>query len=112
MNLKHKTKEGTTILIVEMEDSHLLNTIELFARQIKQFIDILDNPKERKKSEEVLFGKEVMSESEASNKLTSLTDKLVSYVFEAAIRGLDISKTLQAAYGRNTSMNINPKIEF
>ena len=112
MNLKHKTKEGVTMLIVEMGDEHLLSTIAIFCNNINTFRELLDNPKEMKKSERVLYGSEAMSEGEAGNKLLSLTDKLTSYVFEAAIRGLNISDMLQRAYGRKTVVNVLPKLDF
>lgn len=112
MNLKHKTKEGVTILIAEMGDEHLLSTIAIFCNNINTFREILDNPKEMKKSEKVLYGSEAMSDGEAANRLLSLTDKLTSYVFEAAIRGLNISDMLQKAYGRKTVINVSPKLDF
>jgi len=112
MNLKHKTKEGITMLIAEMEDNHLLSTINLFCNNIATFINVLDNPKELKKSQQVLYGAEVMSEGEASNKLVSLTDKLLPYVFEASIRGLNVADMLQQAYGRKAYETITPKIEI
>ena len=112
MQTKHKTSDGSTLFIFEMEDSHLVNTIKIFCGNISTFREILDNPKEMKKSEKILYGDSLMSESEAANKLASLTDKLAAYVFEAAIRGLNISEMLQVAYGRKTSMIITNKIDF
>lgn len=112
MNLKHKTKEGVTMLIAEMGDEHLLSTIAIFCNNIGTFREILDNPKELKKSEKILYGSDNMSEGEAGSKLLSLTDKLTSYVFEAAIRGLNVSGMLQKAYGRKAEVNISPKIDF
>ena len=112
MQTKHKTSDGSTLFIFEMEDSHLVNTIKIFCNQVSTFRDVLDNPKEMKKSEKILYGDSLMSESEATNKLASLTDKLAAYVFEAAIRGLNISEMLQVAYGRKTSMIITNKIDF
>lgn len=112
MNLKHKTKEGVTMLIAEMEDVHLIATINIFCNNINTFREVLDNPKELKKSEKVLYGSDTMSEGEAGGKLLSLTDKLTSYVFEAAIRGLDISSMLQIAYGRKVAVDVSPKLNF
>lgn len=112
MNLKHKTKEGITMLIAEMGDEHLLSTINIFCNNINTFREVLDNPKELKKSEKILYGSDTMSEGEAGSKLLSLTDKLTSYVFEAAVRGLNISNMLQIAYGRKTAVDVSPKIDF
>lgn len=112
MKTTHVTKEGDKLLIVEMADDHLISTINLFCKQVKQYREALDNPKEFKKSEEYLYGKDKIGENEAGNRLVSLTDKLSVYVFEASIRGLDVAKMLQEAYGRKELKEINPKIDF
>jgi len=98
---KHRTKEGVTIGIPEMEDSHLRNTIYLFIDRMKEVTAAMhqDNLKQYVITEGVEFDVE-----DAKRAFQSLKDKLKRYLYEATLRGMaddELAKKLQEAHGRS-----------
>ena len=98
----HKDKEGNEMLISQMQDSHLLATIRLFSRRAAQILDRLNQGSHIKLQGALKYSLH-FDEDELKEKLEEALlwniNRLVPYSFDAARRGLDISKELQAATG-------------
>jgi hypothetical protein len=101
----HTTKEGETLLIAQMEDSHLLATINLFCKNFEAARLVLKGNSQPFAGESVLnalnpeFSKDRVLDA-ARSAIRAYSSKLPDYICEAAIRGLDIAAPLQSAYGR------------
>ena len=99
----HTTKEGDSMLICSMEDSHLINTIKLILRHIKTASSVLCG----QQSENHLIAVFSPSYSAAAQKeraeesIRFYHRKIQPYIMEAALRGLDISALMQDAYKRS-----------
>jgi len=98
---KHKTKDGKLLLVSQMDDNHLKNTIGLVCRAIEKAIEGLEVDTEVSKKQAALYGiNRDHIRTHCSNALPVLTQKLYPYAAEAALRGIDISERLQKAFGR------------
>ena len=100
INYVHQTKDGSSMLVSQMSDDHLLNTIRLISRRSAQVLADLEN-------DQMLPGalghsmrneKQRVRQQLLSN-LEHWLDKLSPYVFDAARRGLDVSELVQSATG-------------
>jgi hypothetical protein len=100
INYVHQTKDGSSILVSQMSNDHLLNTIRLISRRSAQVLADLEN-------DQMLPGalghsmrneKQRVRQQLLSN-LEHWLDKLSPYVFDAARRGLDVSELVQSATG-------------
>ena len=103
----HQTKEGKIILIASMDNDHLSNTIQLHCRRIKEIISIIDTASmniEMTASQKVLTGvdklSKVFNKKALAANLEERIDKLMPYILEANIRGLNITPVLQDTFGR------------
>ena len=95
----HTTKDGIVMLIADMDDEHLSNTIGLFCRKIKAARLHIQKPKKTDFLSS-LFVDEDDIDHEAIIKKS--TERLLWYIFEASIRGMIFSGMLQQAFGRET----------
>ena len=104
----HTTKDGTTTLIAQMTDAHLLNTIKAFASRLYQSRLILENQhcpgNTLIKVLQPNFSSEAMKEK-AQDAIRYYHQSLQCYVFEAALRGLNIAELLQKAYDRSARIS-------
>ena len=103
----HTADNGTTTLIAQMTDAHLLNTIKAFASRLHQSRLILEN---RHCPGNTLirllqpsFSSEAVKEK-AQDAIRYYHQKLQPYVVEAALRGLDVTESLQKAYDRSAQL--------
>lgn len=101
---KHTSNQGITVLVAEMEDDHLMNTINVFCSKIKAARIRLDSNIEISNSSKHLYDTDKIDERAIGKSFKTLTEKVSKYVFEASVRGLDVSKKLQDAYGRKGSL--------
>lgn len=104
----HRTTEGREMLIAEMDDSHLLNTINLFCRRLAQAIQIM-NREENLVTDKVIAHLQPRYSAanlmaKARQELTKADQKIAAYIVEATLRGLNISPLIQKAYQRNTKI--------
>ena len=104
----HKTAEGHEILIAEMEDSHLLNTINLFCRRIGEAVRVINLEEDVKPDKVIAHLQPRYSAAnllaKARKELTDLDEKIAPYIVEAALRGLSVSALLQKAYQRDAQI--------
>lgn len=107
MKLKHTTKDGTVMFIAEMEDDHLKNTILMITNTLRAAKLALGGNVGLSKFNKAMFGiDDVTNEAKAKSLIQSCYDKVCPYVFEAALRGLDISKQLQDVFEREGRIEI------
>lgn len=101
----HTTMNGESMLICQMENSHLINTIKVIAKVIQTSQEILQEQVKPDPLMEVLNPKYLESIKErARQELRKCHDCIQPYVMEAALRGLDVTGILQSAYGRSTAV--------
>jgi hypothetical protein len=107
MKKYHETKNGEKMLIAKMDDTHLINTIKVYAAKIEQSLAMIDKYSTLKESEKILYGFEYNNKDltkEATQLIQSSTDGLAAYVFEASIRNLNVSQYLQKAFSRTSKI--------
>lgn len=107
----HKTKDGKMILISQMEDSHLKNTIDLFIKQIKECQSIMDDEVKHKSNlDYITSGLDMRnSKDRAESTLKKILHTIPYYVYEATIRGINYTEQLQDMYSRTGSLEL-PKL--
>lgn len=97
----HTTREGQTLFISQMEDSHLINTIRAYVRKLNECKAILEAA--QAVSTNVLaqaFGVASSHTLEHVRKqMLKLHQTLQPYVLVATVRSLNITKELQSFYG-------------
>lgn len=103
--LNHKTKEGLTMPIYSMEDSHLINTIKFTLNRLNDAKNTMfrDNTSGISK----LLYKSGMSKNTAKDMLVNSDALLSPYILEALVRGFDVKeyvKTYSEIIERNTSI--------
>lgn len=102
----HTTKNGESMLICCMTDSHLTATIKSHCSRLQAAVAILTN----KAADDPLvavfqpkFSNAALKER-AQETVQFVHKRLQPYVVEASLRGLDIRETLQTAYGRSAGV--------
>ena len=110
----HTTEDGQTMLIGQMSDDHLKNTIKRLCRELKQCSMILSNQAVIDKTgllqaiNENYNTEEMKERAEMSAK--GIHESLKNYVLEASLRKLDISENLQETYQRTQRMGNNAEL--
>lgn len=107
----HQTADGRSLLICQMDDSHLMNTISMYCRNIKNARLVIEQGNVKLPTvAKVLTGNKFDRERQVANAestIRSSHNKLQPYVMEASLRGLNISELLQDAYGRKTDAGVD-----
>ena len=103
----HTVNDGTTTLIAQMADNHLINTVRTFANRLTQSRLILENQhcpgNTLIKVLQPDFSSEAVKEK-AQDVIRYYHHKLQPYIVEAALRGLDVTESLQKAYDRSAQL--------
>lgn len=102
----HYTADGGSILIAAMDDQHLLNTIALFCRKMENVRSAVDQQGTASAFERALYGFDTVSAEDAASMIRQGIETVAPYVFEAALRGLDVRADLQAAIGRAGQLGV------
>lgn len=103
MDVYHTRKNGERILIAQMTDRHLENTIKLYCSQIVDLTTIALGKYEPDDEFLGLFAQQATPEyqkTNARNSIQILYSKLSPYVMEASLRNIDVSEPLQKAFRR------------
>jgi hypothetical protein len=103
----HHTSSKGTILIAQMDDNHLMNTIKLHASKIENGLTSLDKLVNLKPSEKILYGinnSDTELEKNIASDIHIRTQALQYYVFEACLRGLEVTEILQETFNRDKAL--------
>lgn len=96
------TNSNGTILICQMDDRHLSNTIKAYCRHIERCRKIITQP--TAENQMIALFNPTYSQSnvkaDAQLALKQYHTKLQPYLGEALLRGLNLSRELKIAYGR------------
>jgi hypothetical protein len=95
----HKTKESDIMLICEMEDSHLANTIRYFGRKLESMRRLADNGK-ISEYEKRLYNRQSISQTDLADITKEVANRLAPYALEASLRGLPITEDIRRIFMR------------
>ena len=109
----HKTQDGSTIAIMSLEDTHLLNIIRMLLRQIENARLLLE---QKDKPVNTVMAALYRNQPQADPKqmLTKAHENLMPYVLEATMRGLcdaPLVLQMQYAYGYEQQKTIEATVE-
>jgi hypothetical protein len=89
--MKHKTKDGDVMLLQNMEDSHIMNTINFKIRNLEKSLELVSiNPIQARLNgltQDVSFS--------ALNYAEACSEVMPHYFMEANLRGLDTREELE-----------------
>lgn len=108
MKNTHRTADGETIFISQMETSHLENTIKMHLKNIKDCTDMISNVNITNNVDLLIAGVDNESVKERAKEMLKRSHtELWKYLIEAFIRWLDLSKEFQETFGRkNQAMDL------
>ena len=103
---QHTTREGKTMLIGQMENSHLINQIKLLCSKIGQAKAAARGCAKFDTYTARLYGVQLVDAETAADVVGQLAGRLLPYVFEAMLRGLqdDIRQYLTTAIERDAAL--------
>lgn len=100
MKFTHTDAGGNTYTIREMEDRHLMNTIRMILNKVSMTRKKLDGKQDdMPASQRALYGGKKESEETLAQQMVQYTTQLSSYLFEAVIRGYNLTSEMRTAYG-------------
>ena len=100
----HRTREGNTKLIAQMDDSHLKHTIKLHLGNMAKAKAMADNTA-LDEYQRVLYGLPKVDMAEAAEVNRQIIQKLYPYLAEALLRGMeDVRDMLIDAMGRDAAI--------
>jgi len=105
----HVTRDGERMLIAEMDDEHLLNTLKAFARAAKKLHGMLGGKQTSDPYLCSLYGVERIDPEVAAMKIRQAIVKMYPYLAEAWFRRLvddDLRDMLAEVLGRDGQMEI------
>lgn len=101
----HRTSEGETLLICEMDDTHLVNTIRQKCARIQRLLSTSRTPRAdlSPAMQHLYRGTEIIDPVESAKRAASEIEKLESYLAEALLRknvADEVRPMARAALGR------------
>lgn len=104
----HETRDGQEMMICQMSDEHLLNTIRVYCTKIEQCVKVINGIQniEGGKLIAVLnpkYSQENMIE-QATYTIKKLDKNIQPYIMEAALRGINVTELIQKAYQRKAKI--------
>lgn len=101
MNIKHTTRDGQSMFISEMEDSHLSHTIRLILRKINEAKAILYNTRtDENKLKSAIYKIPKVKEEDVMSFIQKYTVMLSPYIMESTLRGISFTEELQSTFER------------
>lgn len=101
--LRHKTKEGREMPVAMMADSHLRNAIRVFSSKLGSIRKAVEKP--LSPFDRALYlGDSNRAATEVAEDARMYVEKLAGFVFEATLRGMDLTTerlAIQDALGRD-----------
>ena len=100
---KHVSRSGEESIICEMEDCHLINTIYLYLRDLKQLIQTIDCKNNISDYQKELYGYQNITPKKAALITKEISNKLSFYILEGFLRDIltsDIRDLIREAFGR------------
>ena len=92
--MKHTTKEGIVMDISQMDDNHLINTINLHVTKLQEAKNIIDGISKSKFSTKFYDEEDYTKEAEIY--VEFFNHRFAHYIFEATIRNLNIEIPMQS----------------
>jgi len=100
-DIYHRTAKGDKLLVAEMDNGHLSNTISMFCRHIKTAKLMLQGEIKKDKFDQALFGSRYdLDEDDIKEIINKRTEQIQPYLGEAMLRGLNFTELLQDVFGR------------
>ena len=111
---KHTTRDGERMLVCQMDDKHLLNTIKLFSKNLKQIWEIAEGEVENTVADKIYDVPEDITPNEAINLWRQEVYRLTPYLSEAILRdGIrdDVAALMQDRIGRDAPIAKKPRLK-
>jgi len=108
----HTTTQGKSMLVCEMGDQHLVNTIKFFCRKLQIVVEKARASQPLDRYEKALYGLKQISPEDAADLTRRMAEVMAPYVLEATLRGLSdqITKDIQLAYSRDKAVALPAEI--
>ena len=98
---EHRTKDGKEMLICQMDDKHLGNTINLFLNKLGEAKRLLTLEISENKFKSALRGRSSKDLTKAAERaIREITEKLYPYLAESMLRGIYYTERMQAIFER------------
>lgn len=96
----HTTSTGDTIFISQMEDSHLINTINVIAKKVQKAREVIEGGVKNTVDMIVSWYDSERVVEYSKNVIRNWYENIQSYVFEASLRWISVTSLLQLTFGR------------
>ena len=108
----HTTINGESMLICEMSNNHLINTINLYLRKLEAVLKIANQSENISEYQKVLYNRQVVDQGMAADATKEVADKLEPYVMEAVLRNIDgeFREFMQIVFDRKEAVSKIQKI--
>ena len=113
MNLTHTTKEGQTLMIAEMDNNHLKNTVTMILKGVEMAKEVLKG-KELDPFKKALYSSRTpaMSKTQAKKIIATAPENVSPYILECVIRGIDFSVEIRKTFDRTYEKEKFPDLEI
>jgi len=103
----HTTANGETMLICEMEDDHLMNTIKMVSKRFLEYKKHQTETSGQSEYERHLYNRSSVSPKDLADKTKEIADLLAPYILEGVLRGYQLYPLVQETFGRKEAV---PKV--
>lgn len=104
---RHTTSDGTTMLVAQMADSHLMNTINVILRRMREVQSTVGIGADMSDFDKAFYGVQEVSEQEAASVMRAMLKRLYPYLAEAYLRDLGTPRVaLAEMLGRDCALSV------